>query len=392
MCNEYISKQNLKLSNRWEILPESFLSELAQKISDFENNIIDLSIGDPDIRTHQNIIKYAFERTHTGHMGYTEPDGAKEFISGIQRYYREKYSLNLESDQIRATVGAMHGMYMALMAIINAGDEVIIFEPYYPPYVQQVYMCDGIPIYFDSLHNKNSREFLDKLENLISSKTKVIIVNSPNNPSGIVYSDKILDGIAKLAIRYNLYIFSDEVYEIFTFLKDYISIYNYAPNHTIIFGSFSKSFRMTGWRIGYMIASKEINDVVRVISDSLTYTPPTISQYAAVYALNNQWIATEYANLINKRLKYIHRRVKRMNCLSMEEVQGGIFAFICVKNTGLTSREFSKILFERYHVLVAPGNLFSKTFGQYYIRISVTQKLAVLIEALDRIETFLLEL
>lgn len=392
MANESNINKIPDIALKWQKLPDSFLSGLSQMVSNSNKTIIDLSIGDSYIGTHLDIIKEAFNKTTSGYTGYTDPDSLTEFVFEIQNYYKNKLNLSLNINQIRATVGAMHGMYMALRAIINCGDEVVIFEPYYPPYEQQVYMCDGVPIFFDALHHKNSLDFLNQLENLISSKTKIIVINSPNNPSGCVYSDEILRGVAELAKKYSLFIFSDEVYEMFNYTDRHSSIYSYAPNNTIIFGSFSKSFRMAGWRIGYMIAPKAINDVVRVISDSLTYTAPTISQYAAIFALKNQDISSMYAILMKKKLDYIYRRIRNINNLSMEKVQGGIFAFVCIKNTGLMADEFSEKLFNKYQVLVAPGTLFSKTFGKYYIRISATQKFEALREALNRLESFITEL
>lgn len=375
----------MRLAKRWEGTADGMLSELSSK-SDDSNGLIDLAIGEPDLGTNHEIVKFAFSDALKGNTGYTKPDGDDDFISSVKQYYRKVYQLDFATEQIRATVGAMHGMYLAMRAVLDFGDEVIIIEPYYSPYVQQVLACDGIPVFFNGFYQKNSKNFLEEMERTITDKTKVIILNSPNNPSGEVYSVEIMKGLARLAENHGIYIFSDEVYNLLCFLPKYTSIAKYVPNNTVIFGSFSKAFAMTGWRIGYMIGPVFINDAARKISDFLTYTAPTISQKAGIYALENLEIADKYKKCLENRLNYIFFRVSKNKYLSMKRCQGGMFAFINIENTGMSSIEFSKRLLKEYKILVAPGNLFSKSFGEKYIRISATKDMEVLKETFDRID------
>ncbi len=375
----------MRLAKRWEGTADGMLSELSSK-SDDSNGLIDLAIGEPDLGTNHEIVKFAFSDALKGNTGYTKPDGDDDFISSVKQHYRKVYQLDFATEQIRATVGAMHGMYLAMRAVLDFGDEVIIIEPYYSPYVQQVLACDGIPVFFNGFYQKNSKNFLEEMERTITDKTKVIILNSPNNPSGEVYSVEIMKGLARLAENHGIYIFSDEVYNLLCFLPKYTSIAKYAPNNTVIFGSFSKAFAMTGWRIGYMIGPVFINDAARKISDFLTYTAPTISQKAGIYALENLEIADKYKKCLGNRLNYIFFRVSKNKYLSMKRCQGGMFAFINIENTGMSSIEFSKRLLKEYKILVAPGNLFSKSFGEKYIRISATKDMEVLKETFDRID------
>ncbi|GAM80305.1 aspartate/tyrosine/aromatic aminotransferase [Lactococcus lactis subsp. lactis] len=377
--------KKMRLAKRWEGTADGMLSELSSK-SDDSNGLIDLAIGEPDLGTNHEIVKFAFSDALKGNTGYTKPDGDDDFISSVKQYYRKVYQLDFATEQIRATVGAMHGMYLAMRAVLDFGDEVIIIEPYYSPYVQQVLACDGIPVFFNGFYQKNSKNFLEEMERTITDKTKVIILNSPNNPSGEVYSVEIMKGLARLAENHGIYIFSDEVYNLLCFLPKYTSIAKYAPNNTVIFGSFSKAFAMTGWRIGYMIGPVFINDAARKISDFLTYTAPTISQKAGIYALENLEIADKYKKCLENRLNYIFFRVSKNKYLSMKRCQGGMFAFINIENTGMSSIEFSKRLLKEYKILVAPGNLFSKSFGEKYIRISATKDMEVLKETFDRID------
>lgn len=376
---------HLFLNDYYQTPPDNLLNEIAN-LASASGNLIDLSIGDPDLVTNQTIIQAAFEDTKNGHTHYTAPDGSDEFIEAVSNFYQRHYQLTFDKNQIRGTVGALHGMYLALRVILNPEDEVIIHEPYFSPYKEQVIASGGIPKIIPTFEKDGFELDLVKLEKAVSKKTKALILNTPNNPTGAVFSKKTLEGIAELAKKYNFYILADEVYEAFTFYEDYTPMASLAPEHTITFSSFSKAFAMTGWRIGYMIAPSYINEAASLLNENITYSAPTPSQRAGIYALNHaEELIPPVVQVFKERLEYISERVKKIEFLSLHPLKGSMYAFINIKKTGMSSVAFSKKLLDDADVLVIPGIAFGEA-GDNYIRIAATQPISLLQEAFDKME------
>ncbi|NSN12029.1 aminotransferase class I/II-fold pyridoxal phosphate-dependent enzyme, partial [Enterococcus faecalis] len=197
---------------------------------------------------------------------------------------------------------------------------------------------------------------------------------------------------AQVAIEHNLYILSDEVYEAFCFQETFTPMATFAPENTITFGSFSKAFAMTGWRIGYMIAPDYINEVAKLINEGVTYSAPTLSQQAGIYALQHfDEFVDPIVEVFQTRLEYVAQRVAKIPFLSLHPVKGSIYAFINIQKTGLTSVPFVEKLLKETQVLVIPGKAFGETTGDEYIRLAATQSLDLLKEAFDRIERMTFE-
>lgn len=359
------------------------IATLAKKTPD----LLDLSIGDPDLITHEQIIEAAFMDVKKGHTKYTASDGSPEFIAAVVDFYKRTYGLAFQANQIRATVGALHGMYLTLQVLLDPDDEVIIHEPYFSPYKDQVIMAGGKPVFIPTYEKDDFQIDIAILKAAITDKTKALIINSPNNPTGAVFSPEVFQEIADLAITHNFYILSDEVYEAFCFYDNFVPMASFAPENTITFSSFSKAFAMTGWRIGYLVAPAYINQAVKLINESITFSAPSPSQQAGIYALAHaEELVPPVVTIFKERLEYIQQRVATIPFLSLQPVKGSMYAFINIEKTGLTSIPFVEKLLQETNVLVIPGKAFGETTGDQYVRLAATQDLTRLKKAFDQIE------
>ncbi|MGM0320960.1 aspartate aminotransferase [Enterococcus sp. AZ067] len=364
---------------------ENLLMEIAT-LAKKTPNLIDLSIGDPDLITDATIIEAAFADVKAGHTKYTASDGSADFIQTVVDFYQKQYQLTFSPSQVRGTVGALHGMYLALAAIIDPGDEVIIHEPYFSPYKQQVELVGGVPVFIPTFEKDGFQIDVEVLKSAITEKTRAIIINSPNNPTGAVFSPETFEKIAAVAIDHDLLILSDEVYEAFCFDDTFVPMAAFAPENTITFSSFSKAFAMTGWRIGYMIAPESINLTAKLINEAIAYSAPTPSQRAGIYALNHyDTLVPQVVAVFKERLTYIEQRVAEIPFLSLSPVKGSMYAFINIEQTGLDSVSFVEKLLKETSVLMIPGKAFGETTGDDYVRLAATQSLDLLKEAFDRI-------
>ena len=364
---------------------ENLLMEIAT-LAKKTPNLIDLSIGDPDLITDATIIEAAFADVKAGHTKYTASDGSADFIQTVVDFYQKQYQLTFSPSQVRGTVGALHGMYLALAAIIDPGDEVIIHEPYFSPYKQQVELVGGVPVFIPTFEKDGFQIDVEVLKSAITEKTRAIIINSPNNPTGAVFSPETFEKIAAVAIDHDLLVLSDEVYEAFCFDDTFVPMAAFAPENTITFSSFSKAFAMTGWRIGYMIAPESINLTAKLINEAIAYSAPTPSQRAGIYALNHyDTLVPQVVSVFKERLTYIEQRVAEIPFLSLSPVKGSMYAFINIEQTGLDSVSFVEKLLKETSVLMIPGKAFGETTGDGYVRLAATQSLDLLKEAFDRI-------
>lgn len=375
------------ISNRYLDLTSTAMSEvdvLARRYPD----LINFSLGDPDLITEDVIIDGAMKDAKAGHTHYCDFQGEPELITEIINFYKEEYDIELPRDEVFVTAGGCVAMYLSLEAVLNDGDEVIIQAPYFTPYPDQVKLTRGVPVELETYEEEKYQLNPDRLRSLITDKTRVLIINYPSNPAGACYTRETLEEIARIAEEYDLLVISDEIYTAFSYQIPFIpfrSIGNMAER-TITINSFSKNFNMTGWRVGNIVAPAHLIKVIQEIDGNVTFTASSVSQRAAIHALRHRKeIQPSIIDEYRSRVMYVHERVNRIPNMSVMLPQGTFYMFINIKETGFTSKEVSQILLEEAHVLTIPGNGFGRC-GEGYLRLACTMKKDKLEEAFDRIE------
>ncbi|MGB7605388.1 MAG: pyridoxal phosphate-dependent aminotransferase [Lutisporaceae bacterium] len=380
MKHKFISKRYWKANTT----PMAEVVELAHKYDD----IINLSLGDPDLITDSRVIAEAFKDANAGHTRYTDSLGDLELREEISLYYKNVYRYNMGVREIMAVVGACHGMHLVLEAILDDGDEVIVPEPYFTPYANQIKLARGKLIPLETYEMEGFQVNVERLKTLITERTKAIIINSPNNPTGACLSKKVLEELAEVAIQKDIIIITDEVYGVFSFNEPFLPITTIEGmrERTITIGSFSKDYAMTGWRIGYVLAPEYLIECIRDINEGICFTAPSISQRAAIHAIRlREKIQPDLVNEYKKRVYYAYERINKISGMSVLPPQGSFYLFVNIKKTGLSSTEVCKRLLEEAHILAVPGNAFGKS-GEGYIRIACTVGLDKLKLAFDRME------
>ena len=379
MKHPFISKRY------WEdkSTPMGMVDELAKRFED----VIDLSLGDPDQTTHSDIINFAFEEAKKGHTKYTEFRGDAELREAVGDYYLELFNHKPKDEEIMISTSACLGMYLALEAILDDGDEVIIHTPCFTPYAQQIELARGVPIEVATYEENDFQLRIDDLESAITTRTKAIIINSPNNPTGAVFSYETLKSIVDIAIEKDLVIIADEIYGAYTFSQKFTSLIEFEDvrNRLIVLNSYSKDFTMTGWRVGNIIAPDFIIKICQIINENVVFTAPSISQRAALYALRHKdEIQPNAIKLYKDRVYTAYKEIKNIPWMTVLEPKGTFYLFINISKSGRTSEEVSKLLLEQARVLSIPGNAFGKC-GEGYIRIACTVSKEKLVEAFERI-------
>ncbi|MBC2580992.1 aminotransferase class I/II-fold pyridoxal phosphate-dependent enzyme [Clostridium sp. DJ247] len=353
-------------------------------------DILNLSLGDPDLTTHDIIINSAFEDAKKGYTHYTNPEGYSDYIDEVIKYYNDEYNICIKKDEVMAVAGGCHGIFLTLQCILDDRDEVIIPNPSFPMYKNQVALGRGTAVFLETTEKENFNINIDKLNSIISNKTKAIIINTPNNPTGLCYNEENIRKIIALAIDKDIMIITDEVYDAFSFEKPFKPLLTFeeAKDRIITVGSFSKDFAMTGWRIGYVVAPNYIVNCMKNLNESICFSASSISQRAGIYALRHRKdiqgdIIDEYKN----RVLYSYYRLKKIKGIYVLKPQGAIYLFINIKNTGLSSVDFAKKLLNEKQVQVIPGSIFGSG-GEGYIRIACTLPIDKLKIAFDRIQEF----
>lgn len=359
-----------------------------EKAAQFDD-CINLSIGDPDLITDKIIIDGAYQDALKGHTRYTNMYGDIELRDEIRKFYKDEYDLDIATDEVIVTTSGLIAMYMALQAILDEGDEVIIQSPFFTPYTAQVEMARGIPVELDTYEEEDFQINIDRLKSLITPRTRALIINTPSNPTGSCLSADTLGEIAKIAEEEDLIVIADDIYTSYSFEKDFIPFMSMPGmrERTITINSFSKNFIMTGWRVGNIIAPAFIVRVLKDMGENIVYSAPAPSQRAAIYALRNRKviqppIIAEY----RKRMEYAAERINRIPWMSViTPPKGSFYLFINIKKSGLSSLDAADMILEKAHVLLLPGNAFGRC-GEGYLRLACTVGVDKLEEAFDRIE------
>lgn len=353
------------------------------------DDCINLSLGDPDLITHDIIIDNSFADAKKGHTKYTDFRGDPELRAEIAKYYKEEYQMDVEDEEIFVCASACLGMYLALEAIIDDGDEVILQAPYFTPYPQQVELARGIPVELPTYEEEDFQINIERLESLITERTKALVINSPSNPTGNCLTEATMEKIAEIAEKYDLVVIADDIYTSFSYQNQFVPFASLPgmQERAIILNSFSKNFTMTGWRVGNIIAPSYIISVIQQINENVVFTAPSISQRAAIYALRyRDEIQPPMIEEYRKRMFYAAERINRIPKLSViYPPKGSFYLFMNIKESRLTSAEAADLILREAHVLMLPGDAFGAC-GEGYIRIACTVNVDTLKEAFDRIE------
>lgn len=358
------------------------------------DNVISLGVGEPDFQTPWNVRQAAITSLEKGKTKYTANSGLAELRKAISENIRKNTGVSYcDNDEIIVTVGGSEGIDISIRTLIESGDEVLIVEPCFVCYAPIVSLCGGVPVSVQTTEETQFRLTPEMLREKITDKTKLLILPFPNNPTGAIMERSDLEAIAEVIRDTNILILSDEIYSSLTYGSKHCSIIEIdgMKERTIYVNGFSKAYAMTGWRLGYVAGPKPIIKQMLKIHQYGIMSSPTISQYAAVEALEN---CDE--DIIKMRDEYDMRRrwlVKALNDIGLTcfEPKGAFYVFPSIKSTGLTSEEFCERLVYEHNVAVVPGNAFGEC-GEGYIRISYAYSLKHIMTAIDRIKEFLADL
>ena len=335
----------------------------------------DFSIGDPDFSTDPSIVRFAFEKTLKGDTHYGVPSGKKELKEAIVAFHEKRLGQKLSVDNVQVTSSASHAMYLAMKALLDPKDEVILFAPYFSNYYDQITLNGGVPVIVNT-HYENSFELIEEeIEAKITPKTKAVIFNNPTNPSGHVYSRESLETLRRIALRHDLIVCCDDIYTTYVYGEEPFETLANLPDMSsrcIQVRSFSKDTVMTGWRIGYLVADKEFIDVTKAINESIVYSPSTISQNAAIAALEHfDEISKKTQDVYRNRLKTAYEEIQKSPYFDCMPIQGTFYIFMNIEKTNMKDVEFASYVLEHAHVKVFPGSLFGGGEYSSFVRLAI---------------------
>lgn len=378
------------LSDRVVGIKPSGIRKFFDIVSEMKD-AISLGVGEPDFDTPWHIRDegiYAFER---GKTFYTSNAGLKDLRVEIANYLKRSQGIEYNPDnEIIVTVGGSEGIDIGLRAIINPGDEVIIPQPSYVSYEPCAVLAGAKPVIINLKAENDFRLTPEDLTSAITDKTKILILPYPNNPTGAIMGREDLEKIAKIVIEKDILVMSDEIYSELTYKDRHVSIVSIEgmKERTILINGFSKAYAMTGWRLGYVCAPKELIAQMTKIHQFAIMCAPTISQYAAIEALKNgDADVLEMRNAYNQRRRFLIDAFKKMG-LECFEPFGAFYVFPCIKEFGMTSEEFATRFLKEEKVAVVPGTAFGDC-GEGFLRISYAYSLENLKIAVGRLEKFI---
>ena len=355
---------------------------------------ISLGVGEPDFVTPWKVRAAAITSLQRGYTQYTGNRGLPQLLELISRYLQERFGLEYDPKHILITVGGSEAIDLALRACVEQGDEILIPDPAYVSYSPLVTMSDGVPVHVECHEEDNFVLKPEYLEKAITPKTKAIILTYPNNPTGAIMTQEELEAIAKVLIKHDLLVITDEIYAELTYGRKHASIAALPgmKERTVYIGGFSKAFAMTGWRLGFACGPAEVDDAMFKIHQYGMLCAPIMSQYAAIEALKDGLsdgfsTVEEMRDSYDKRRKFVLHSLQEIG-LDCFEPQGAFYAFPSTKNSGLNGESFANGLLAAEKVAVVPGNAFGH-FGENNVRISYATSMSALSEAFVRMQKFL---
>ncbi|MBD3352122.1 MAG: aminotransferase class I/II-fold pyridoxal phosphate-dependent enzyme [Candidatus Lokiarchaeota archaeon] len=384
-------------SNRLGSIKPFIVMEILEQALAMEEKGIDVihfEIGEPDFDTPEKIINGCYEDIIAGKTHYTHSLGLLELRNALSKYKeRTRGTLFNPKTEIMVTGGTSPAFLNILGTLIDPGDEIIITDPGYPCYANFIQFFGGKPVYLPIYEEDEFNLDINALKHLITKKTKMLILNSPSNPTGQIIPDKTLDGIAKLMLENKFWTISDEIYSELTYDKERapsLSEKKYSECHDrlIVLDGFSKFWAMTGWRIGYIIAPANLIKAMMPIQQNFSICAPSISQTAAIHALECDVETQKMLDIYRKRRKFIVNRISAIPKISCLVPKGAFYLFCNIKKLEIGSIELSKRLLEKAHIAVTPGVAFGKN-GEGFIRISYPTDIDNISEGMDRLKIFI---
>ena len=380
----------MRLSNIAQCLETSLTRQLFYKAKGL-TDVIDLTLGDPDLKPAQCIRDAACAAIQEGKTRYSVNAGLIDAREAIAKCFSSETGVFIDpNSEIMLTIGGMGALYLSLAALINPGDEVLIIAPYYVNYVQMVHMCGGVPVIVYTDAKNGFKININSLMEKVSEKTRVLMINSPCNPTGVVIDGTTLDQIAGFCIENDICVISDEVYKslIYTDIP-YESIITRPgmKERTVLVDSMSKRFAMTGYRCGFAIGPADVIAAMTKMQENTASCTPLPSQYASIEAYSHcsadQWIRDEF----KRRRDYIWKAINEIPMISCSEPEATFYLFVDISETGMDSTSFAFTLLEAEQVAVVPGVTYGTPYSDH-IRISYTMPIDKLQTAVNRISHF----
>jgi len=382
----------IRVNKYLNTIPDAIITKYLELGSN--PDVISLGIGEPDFSTPYHIREAAIEALSLGKTFYTPAKGLLGLRKEIASTMSRKYKLNYDpTSEILVTIGASEAIEVALITLLNVGDEVIVVSPSYLSYEPIVKMCGGTVVNVETKEEDGFKLTKEALLEKLSDKTRLVLLNYPNNPTGAIMSKSEIADIASVLKDRDLHVISDEIYSELSYTKTHYSIASCEGmfEKTLVINGFSKTYAMTGWRLGYVCASKEVIDILSKYHQYAILCAPTISQFAGIEALKNGddsivYMRDEY----DMRRRYVVERLNSMG-LSTSNPMGAFYVFINIQSTQLSSTEFCDLLLDKKKVVLIPGHAFGKS-GEGFVRLSYSYSIQHIKEGLDRIESLISEL
>ncbi|WP_020059571.1 pyridoxal phosphate-dependent aminotransferase [Bacillus sp. 123MFChir2] len=389
----------MKLAKRVAALTPSSTLEItakAQALKAEGHDVIGLGAGEPDFNTPEHIIEAAYKAMLEGHTKYTPTGGLAALKQEIMKKFERDQGLSYEPSQIIVCNGAKHALYTLFQVLLDEGDEVIIPTPYWVSYPEQVKLAGGEPVYVDGLEENHYKITAEQLHQVITEKTKAVIINSPSNPTGMIYSKEELQQLGQVCLEHDILIVSDEIYEKLIYGgAEYTSIAELShelQEQTLIINGVSKSYSMTGWRIGYAAGNKELIKAMTNLASHSTSNPTSIAQYGTIAAYAGDQQPVEIMRrAFEERLNIVYDKLIQIPGFSCIKPQGAFYLFPNVKEAVAlagyeTVDEWAKALLEEEKVALVPGTGFGAPNN---VRLSYATSLEQLEKALERIHRFM---
>ena len=378
------------LSDTIVTIKPSGIRKFFDIVSEMED-AISLGVGEPDFDTPWHIRDEGIYSLEKGRTFYTSNAGLKQLREEIAHYLRRRYQVSYDPlHEIMITVGGSEAIDIALRAMVNPGDEVLIPQPSYVSYEPCAVLAGAKPVIIPLKAENEFRLTAQELLDAITEKTKILILPYPNNPTGAIMEREDLEAIAKIVEEKDLFVISDEIYSELTYKGDPVSITQIPGmrERTVLINGFSKAYAMTGWRLGYAVGPKEIIKQMIKVHQYLIMSAPTTSQYAAIEALRNgDEDVAKMRESYDERRRFLVKELREMGMPCFEPM-GAFYVFPNISRFGMTSEEFAKTLLEKEHVAVVPGSAFG-TCGEGFLRISYAYSIEDLKKALVKIQNFI---